>query len=124
MHLPSELEAIAVIPALRSMLARELVSNGHMSQMQVASLLGVTQAAVSNYITGSRGKEALFLDDPAIKSGISELALNIDERRDGMSIVRGLFDLTEFIRKNRLMCNIHGAMDHGLDVNSCHICDD
>ena len=35
-----------------------------------------------------------------------------------------LFDLTEFIRKNRLMCNIHGAMDHGLDVNSCHICDD
>ncbi|MBX8637595.1 MAG: hypothetical protein KIY11_04450 [Thermoplasmata archaeon] len=124
MHLPSELEAIAVIPALRSMLARELVNNGRMSQTQVASLLGVTQAAVSNYITGSRGKEARYLEDPAIMRAISELALNIDEKRDRMVVVRGLFDLTEFIRKNRLMCNIHGALDQGLDVDSCHICDD
>ncbi len=123
MRLPSELEAIAVIPALRSMLARELVCNGRMNQSQVASLLGVTQAAVSNYITGSRGKESGYLEDPAIKSAICELALNVRGKKDRMLVARGLFDLTDYIRKNRLMCGIHGAIDQGLDVNSCHICD-
>ncbi|MBX8631612.1 MAG: hypothetical protein KIY12_04505 [Thermoplasmata archaeon] len=123
MHLPSELEAMAVIPALRSMLARELLSKGAMNQTQVAALLGITQAAVSNYMTGARGKDAQYLNDPEIRVRVSILASLLDARPDSRTVARGLTDLTEFIRKHRLMCVIHKEVDPDLDVDTCHICD-
>jgi predicted transcriptional regulator len=55
MLLPSEIEAKSLIPAIRSILATKLVEEKHFREEEVAKVLGITQAAVSNYIRGTRG---------------------------------------------------------------------
>jgi len=124
MHLPSEIEAIAVIPALRSMLARELLRQGGLNQTQVASLLGITQAAVSNYISGNRGREIVNLSDPRVKTRVSDIANSLSGNPDSSVAARGLSDLTDFIRRNRLMCAIHHDIDPEVEIDVCHICDE
>ncbi len=124
MHLPSELEAIAVIPALRAMLAKELLVSSRMNQSEVASLLGITQSAVSNYVTGVRARNTAYLEIPYIRERIAELAQDIEGSEDRVAVARVLSDLTQFIRKNRLMCEIHHAIEPEIDVKECHICEE
>ena len=55
MLLPSEIEAKSLIPAIRAILARKLIKEYDLKEEVVAKVLGITQAAVSNYIRGTRG---------------------------------------------------------------------
>ena len=55
MLLPSEIEAKSLIPAIRAILAKKLIIEYKMKEEFVAKVLGVTQAAISNYIRGTRG---------------------------------------------------------------------
>ncbi len=52
---PCELVVKTVIPSIRAMVAKELVLGMKMRQVEAARLLGVTQAAVSQYLRGNRG---------------------------------------------------------------------
>jgi len=56
MKLPCEIAVWYCVPMIKSELAKELVKNRGMKQGQVAELLGVTQAAVSQYVSKRRGK--------------------------------------------------------------------
>ena len=60
MLLPSEIEAKSLIPAIRSILAKKLVEEKNFREEEVAKVLGITQAAVSNYIRGTRGDSDLI----------------------------------------------------------------
>lgn len=124
MHLPSEIEAMAVIPALRSMLAKELIGSGRMNQSEVGALLGITQSAVSNYVTGVRARNSAFLDIPYVRERIGSLATDISGGNDNARVAQVLSELTQFIRKNRMMCEMHRAIDPGMDVDGCHICEE
>ena len=55
MLLPSEIEAKSLIPAIRAILAKKLIKEYKMKEEIVAKVLGVTQAAISNYVRGIRG---------------------------------------------------------------------
>ncbi|HYY71735.1 MAG TPA: helix-turn-helix domain-containing protein, partial [Nitrososphaeraceae archaeon] len=55
MLLPSEIEAKSLIPAIRAILAKKLINEYKMKEEVVAKVIGVTQAAISNYIRGTRG---------------------------------------------------------------------
>ena len=123
MHLPSEVEAIAVIPALRAMLARELLDKGGLRQVEVSSLLGITQPAVSNYVTGVRARRLTLLDEPYIRERLSDIALSAVVMRDRAEIARGLAELTQYIRKNRMMCGMHRVIDPEVEVDTCRICE-
>ncbi len=52
---PCELVVKTLIPAIRAMVARELVVSSGKKQIEAAELLGVTQAAISQYLRGTRG---------------------------------------------------------------------
>jgi predicted transcriptional regulator len=54
--IPCEVAAKSVIPALRAMIARELIEDYGMKQELVAERLGITQAAVSKYRHQVRGE--------------------------------------------------------------------
>lgn len=43
-----------VLPVFRSLVAKELVATHNMTQMEVAQILGTTQAAISQYINSKR----------------------------------------------------------------------
>ena len=60
MLLPAEIESKTLIPALRAILAKTLAEKHEIREDQISKMLGVTQAAVSNYIRGTRGDPELI----------------------------------------------------------------
>ncbi|MBP2625098.1 MAG: transcriptional regulator, partial [Nitrosopumilaceae archaeon] len=60
MLLPAEIESRTLIPALRAILAKKLAENHNIGEDEISKLLGVTQAAISNYIRGTRGDPKLI----------------------------------------------------------------
>jgi uncharacterized protein len=60
MLLPSEIEAKSMIPAIRAILAKKLMKDYDLKEEVVAKVLGITQAAVSNYLRGTRGDDELI----------------------------------------------------------------
>ena len=55
MLLPAEIESKTLIPALRAILAKKLAEDHNIREDEISKMLGVTQAAISNYIRGTRG---------------------------------------------------------------------
>jgi predicted XRE-type DNA-binding protein len=51
MLLPAEIESKTLIPALRAILAKKLAEQHNIREDEISKMLGVTQAAISNYIT-------------------------------------------------------------------------
>ena len=54
MLLPAEIESKSLIPALRAIIAKDLAKKHNIREDKISKLLGVTQAAISNYIRGIR----------------------------------------------------------------------
>ncbi|NCO97546.1 MAG: transcriptional regulator, partial [Candidatus Aenigmarchaeota archaeon] len=52
----------SVLPAVRSIMARELLTTYKMTQQEAADILGITQAAVSQYSRQSRGSKVKMLE--------------------------------------------------------------
>jgi len=48
-----------VVPLFRSMVAKELINNYKLTQVETAQRLGTTQAAVSHYINSKRASRGL-----------------------------------------------------------------
>lgn len=69
MKTPCEVYASKLIPIIRAELARELVERGYRKK-DVAKMLGITVAAVSQYIHGKRGVG----DSEIIKQKVKEIA--------------------------------------------------
>lgn len=68
---PCEIIVNYVLPSIRAQLAKELV-NCDISQQEVAEIIGITPAAVSQYIKGKRGYAVKF--DEKTKEEIKKLA--------------------------------------------------
>ena len=59
MRPPCELIVRYVLPAFRSLLAKELSAKYKLSQVVIADNLGITQAAVSHYLYSKRGNKKI-----------------------------------------------------------------
>ena len=80
MVLPAEIDSKSLIPALRAILAKDLAKNYNIREDQISRMLGVTQAAVSNYIRGIRGDPNLIeklLQEKQVASMIAEITNNL-----------------------------------------------
>ena len=80
MLLPAEIESKTLIPALRAILAKKLADDHNVREEEISKMLGVTQAAISNYIRGTRGDPALItklLSEPEVSNLINELTENL-----------------------------------------------
>ena len=125
MILPDELVAKLAIPAIRALIARRLMTVYGLTQKQVAEKLGITQAAVSNYANGKRGITFKAEDYPEVELGIETLSEELAKgRADESSIMTRMTELCDYIRLQRLMCTPHKVLEPGLDVASCHACDE
>ena len=60
------------LPALRSLIAKDLIENYGLTQVAAAEKLGTTQAAISYYLSSKRGEKYLkqLKNDPQTKSTI------------------------------------------------------
>lgn len=58
-----ELAVKYILPAFRSLIARNLIYKYNLSQVEAAKLLGITQAAVSYYLSEKRGKKIKYFEN-------------------------------------------------------------
>ena len=68
----------AIPAAVKSIITKELLETYGFTQEQVAEKLGITQAAVSQYFNGVRGKKVNdILSNPKLSNWIKKLAAEI-----------------------------------------------
>jgi predicted transcriptional regulator len=121
--LPSEVEAKTIIPALRSLIAKKLVNTYHLPQQKVAELLGITQAAVSNYIRDVRGVGASLEGSEEAQKLADEIVKAILQGVDQVTLMKKFNEAVTTIKAKRLMCDLHQKLEPDLDAEKCHICE-
>lgn len=127
MLLPAEIESKTLIPALRAILAKKLAVDHKIREDEISKMLGVTQAAVSNYIRGTRGDPAL-IEKLLAEEQVSKL---IDELSDDLasdmaytpSSLSKFIGLCNYIKSSLLICEIHHKLESEIDEKVCKECE-
>ncbi len=99
---PCEIASRRYVPAIRASVAIVLVREYGFSAYRVAKLLGLTPAAVSNYLLGRRGGELvnLLLSNDQLKKMVFEIASKIAEGSDNIEeLVQMMCKLCKELRK-------------------------
>jgi len=127
MLLPAEIESKSLIPALRAILAKDLAKNYNIREDQISQMLGVTQAAVSNYIRGIRGDPNLIeklLQEKQVASMIAEITNNLaSDKAYTPSSLSKFIGLCNYIKSSLLICDIHHNLESDIDDAVCKECE-
>jgi len=127
MLLPAEIESKSLIPALRAILAKQLAKKHLIHEDQISKMLGVTQAAVSNYIRGTRGDPKL-IEKLLAEKQVSEMILDISDnlasdRAYTPSSLSKFIGLCNYIKTSLLICDIHHNLESNIDDEVCKECE-
>ena len=127
MLLPAEIESKTLIPALRAILSKKLAEDHKIKEDEISKMLGVTQAAVSNYIRGTRGDPQLIqklLSEEQVAKLINELcdSLTTDMAYTPSSLAK-FIGLCNYIKSSLLICDIHHTLESNIDEKVCKECE-
>jgi len=127
MLLPAEIESKTLIPALRAILSKKLSEDHKIREDEISKMLGVTQAAVSNYIRGTRGDPLLIqklLSEEQVAKLINELcdSLTTDMAYTPSSLAK-FIGLCNYIKSSLLICDIHHNLESDIDEKVCKECE-
>ena len=127
MLLPAEIESKTLIPALRAILAKTLAEKHKVREDEISKMLGVTQAAVSNYIRGTRGDPEL-IKKLLIEDQVSEMIFEISDdlasdKAYSPSSLSKFIGLCNFIKSSLLICDIHHNLESDIDEAVCKECE-
>ena len=127
MLLPAEIESKTLIPALRAILSKSLSQKYHIREDEISKMLGVTQAAISNYIRGIRGDPKLIeklLGESQVASMITEISDNLstDKAYTPASLSK-FIGLCNYIKSSLLICDIHHNLESNIDDEICKECE-
>lgn len=127
MLLPAEIESKTLIPALRAILAKKLAEDHNIREDEISKMLGVTQAAVSNYIRGTRGDPSLIaklLAEKQVATLIDELSENLSsDMAYTPSSLSKFIGLCNYIKSSLLICEIHHNLESDIDEKVCKECE-
>jgi predicted transcriptional regulator len=104
-----EVVVTSILPAIRSLITRELLTTYKLTQKETAELLGLTQPAISQYNRESRGYKVKLLEkQPKIVEMIDELTKKINSGKLNPRELQTQFcRVCKTIRKNRIICSLH-----------------
>ena len=126
MLLPSEIESKLLIPAVRAILSKELVIEKGLKEEEVARMLGITQAAVSNYLRGTRGDNELIsklMSLSEIMSMIKEIGNDRSTNRAYTAKTLSKFiGLCNYMRYSLIICDAHHSLERNIDEKVCEQC--
>jgi len=124
MILPEELTSKSVIPAIRALIVKRLVEEHGMTQQEAARHLGVTQPAVSKYLHHKRGAAIRLHGIKEIDQATNEIANMVSSHKaKPIEVMSKIEAACEYVRRNRYMCDLHKKLEPGMDIESCHVCE-
>ena len=124
--LPSEIEAKSLIPAVRAILAKRLIKDYSLKEEDVAKVLGITQAAVSNYVRGTRGDVELISKLVSVREVmrmIDDIAKDISTNKAYTpSTLAKFVGLCNYMRYTLIICDVHHSIESNIDEQICEQC--
>jgi len=123
MSMPCEVAVKSVVPAIRAGLAKELVQTHKLRQIDIASLLGITQTAVSKYTRDVRGRVVQIENVEEVQQMITRTAMMLVN--GGVSrrqLVIRFCEICRLVRQKGLMCELCKRSNPSIDIYQCVIC--
>ncbi|HLI45906.1 MAG TPA: helix-turn-helix domain-containing protein [Geobacterales bacterium] len=121
--MPDEIISRAVYPMIRAMIAKRLIEKYNYNQKEVADILGITQAAVSYYLSDKRAVIKQFYVSNELEVKVNELADSfVRGKIDRDQLVIGIVKIVDYMTKTKALCSIHQVYEKDLRVNECNIC--
>lgn len=121
MLLPSEVEAKFILPLLRALIVKKLVSKYGYTQEKIANVLGITQASVSNYLRQTRAKTRLWEHNEFLNHAVDEIVRLIINNEDAKVIRKKMYKILLKMRKEGLLCCAHKYLEPYIG-QECDIC--
>ena len=123
MSVPCEVAVKCVLPVVRAMIAKELMTKHHMKQVQAAELLRVSQPAISLYCRKIRGKALDLEKDENVKSLIRKMSETLAKNKlTHRELVQTYCKICRTIRAKGLLCQLHRKFDTTIDLENCDLC--
>jgi uncharacterized protein len=126
MLLPQEIEAKSLIPAVRAILAKKLIREYSLKEEDVAKDLGITQAAVSNYVRGTRGDIELISKLESVREVmrmIDDIAKDLSTNKAYTpSTLAKFVGLCNYMRYTLIICDVHHTIESNIDEQICEQC--
>ena len=110
MRAPCEVVAQYVLPAFRSIVAKELIEKHDFSQVAAAKKLGTSQAAISQYLYSKRGEKLIKQLEKvsSVQVAAKEIAINISSDKFSLTDAMCVFcRLCMVLRSNNVICVLH-----------------
>ncbi len=114
LRMPQEIEVWYLLPAIRREFARSMARKG-VNQRRISAKMGVTEAAVSQYMNSKRARDVKF-------SGriMKEIERSVERVIDGSDVIKEMQAICRMCRKDRTLCRIHRM--HGKVPPNCRVC--
>jgi uncharacterized protein len=113
----------SVLPAFRSLVARQLIENFNFSQVAAAKKLGTTQASISHYISSKRGEKMVkqLEASPSVQTIVNDIAEGIAANKTTpFDAMLQFCKLCEALRSGDLICDWHkGCL---MVPETCDVC--
>lgn len=99
----------SILPAIRSIMTKELLTTYKMTQQEAADALGLTQPAISQYNREARGSKVKLLESQKdIMKMITDLTKDIVDKKIFPKEVNQRFcEICKKLRNSRLICKMH-----------------
>lgn len=113
---PQEIEVWYVLPAIRRELCKVLINKYKKSQKECADMLGLTEAAVSQYKKEKRAKDVVFNNKILNEIEKSARVINDNQKK----LMNELHRLSNLINMKKIVCGIHREKSE--IPSKCKIC--
>jgi predicted transcriptional regulator len=123
MLLPCEVGVKTVLPAVKALMARTIVEKHGMKEKQAADILGLSQSAISRYVTKGRGNIIMLENVPEVQKLIDQMtAFLVYEPHKKKEILELFCSTCAIIRQKGLMCQLCKEKMHRNWAESCTFC--
>lgn len=121
---PCEVVIQFVLPSMRKEMVSYLVNEKAIRQREVARMMGITDAAVSQYIKGKRGNYFKF--DEKTKGKIHKISDTLvdhykeHKQHNGSEFMVDACNMCRELRSSKALCLLHKEL--GMDISNCMAC--
>lgn len=116
MQAPCSVVVWYLLPAMGAELARELARLG-LTQKEISVRLGITPAAVSQYVSGKRGREVKL--SPRVLAEVKGLAQDLASGKTSGEVTPTVCRICGIARSEKALCKLHAARGAS---SSCGFC--
>ena len=107
MLLPCEVGVKTILPAVKAIMARNIVEKHGLKEKETADILGLSQSAVSRYMTRGRGNLIEIENTVEVQLLIDQMvSLLVREPHKKREIMELFCQTCKTIREKGLMCNL------------------